>query len=350
MSELTASKSLLEARIGQLFDEAHEQLGELSDVQTWAMAAVREYCLRPAGKRLRGRLAATIALQHGASENDALRLGAIMELMQGYLLIVDDVMDKSRQRRGLPTIHILYDRQFPSNDGGFTADMCAVTLGMVVQHIAAHNLSCFENPSDIAGLTRALHQPLVLTGLGQLEDMHATLNKSGHSELAIIRKYEQKSGYYTFAMPVRCGLSLAGVMQTQSERFANEFGRFAGVAYQLHDDDSGIYGQAEIGKDNLDDIREGKYTLLVHYALQKASEADKKYLRKILGEQDATTDDLQKIRDIFEKSGARKQTNAQLISAAEAAIGVAKAGAAAWGEETAELLLNMMIQLKKATL
>ena len=77
-----------------------------------------------------------------------------------------------------------------------------------------------------------------------------------------------------------------------------------GVAYQLVDDMLGVFGDPMVtGKPSGDDIREGKRTLLINYALNSAAPADAAELTRVLGaELDAAQ--LARSRDILTASGA----------------------------------------------
>ncbi|MGH7241492.1 MAG: polyprenyl synthetase family protein, partial [Candidatus Saccharimonadales bacterium] len=77
------------------------------------------------------------------------------------------------------------------------------------------------------------------------------------------------------------------------------------VAYQLHDDYLGIWGDvAGQGKSNLDDVRDGKRTAYVGHVLTHGDEAARSRLLQILGNPDADETDLSEVRAIFEQTGA----------------------------------------------
>ena len=86
------------------------------------------------------------------------------------------------------------------------------------------------------------------------------------------------------------------------------YARPLGVAFQIADDLLGTFGAPELtGKPNASDLREGKRTLLVARALEKASTADAGKLRTQLGKPDADVDEL---RAILRRSGAEASARA----------------------------------------
>ena len=86
---------------------------DLPLIATQALDLIREFTLRP-GKRVRGALAA-MAYDYGTRQElstTGQKLAVAMELIQSYLLIVDDITDKSDFRRGEPTVHRRYEQLY----------------------------------------------------------------------------------------------------------------------------------------------------------------------------------------------------------------------------------------------
>lgn len=288
-----------------LCDFADEVQPEADDEQAvWALSTIREYALRP-GKRLRGALAACLYdVRTGQKYAEAgLSLAAVIELIHDYLLILDDVMDRSATRRGLPTVHEQYKRQF-SHIGAneFEADMMAVNVGLLVQHIASWALSRMDMNTKI--VQQIMHRNIGITGFGQMADVAGTVTRPATSE-QIIKKYYKKSSIYTFVNPLLCALALAGDTDETAQRQVEAFGLPAGLAFQLRDDWLGIFGSPEeSGKSNLDDIHEGKNTFLVQETLERCTEDQKKTLLEIIGNEQATEDDLKVVKDVMMQTGA----------------------------------------------
>ena len=172
-----------------LCEFAEEVQLEIDDEHaTWALSTIREYALRP-GKRLRGALAACLYdAKTGETYAEAgLSLAAVIELMHDYLLILDDVMDRSATRRGLPTVHEQYKRQFSYIGADeFEADMMAVNVGLLVQHIASWSLSRMDVNTKI--VQQIMHRNIGITGFGQMADVAGTVTRPTTSE-QIIKKY-----------------------------------------------------------------------------------------------------------------------------------------------------------------
>src|SRR5512140_3008556 len=80
-----------------------------------------------------------------------------------------------------------------------------------------------------------------------------------------------KSAKYTIERPLHLGAALADGSSELSAAYS-AYGLPLGEAFQLRDDVLGVFGDpAETGKPAGDDLREGKRTVLVAYAREKAT-------------------------------------------------------------------------------
>ena len=325
-----------------LCDFAEEVQLEIDDEQaTWALSTIREYALRP-GKRLRGALAACLYdAKTGETYAEAgLSLAAVIELMHDYLLILDDVMDRSATRRGLPTVHEQYRKQFSQvRADGFESDMMAINVGLLVQHIASWSLSRMD--VNIKIVQQIMHRHIGITGCGQMADVAGTITRPTTSE-QIIKKYYKKSSIYTFVNPLLCALALAGDTDKTAQQQVEAFGLPAGLAFQLRDDWLGIFGSPEeSGKSNLDDIHEGKNTFLVQETLKRCTENQKKTLLEIIGNEQATADDLNVVKDSMMQTGAVEAAQALMEQAGREACAAAQASNL-WTNDFAQLLQQVV--------
>jgi geranylgeranyl diphosphate synthase type I len=344
LDKLRDYKAEIDAEMGRFMAEAPIMFGvELSDHSRAALQHLTDYSTRT-GKRIRGSLVA-LAYDTAAGTKhakQAIQLGVVLELMQNYLLIVDDVMDKSAVRRSQPTLHELY-RELATDFGGeHEANMLAVNVGVLAQHLANLLLSTIDVPAErLPAAFRVLHTNIAATGFGQLDDLYQQPGRVVSGE-DIIHKYRLKSSYYTFVNPLQLGFTMAGFGDERVLQACSAYGEPAGIAFQLHDDYLGIFGDADkLGKPNLDDIREGKYTLLVHYTLEHAIADDAKTLRTMLGNPAASATDLEIARGIITESGALDYCQTQARHYAEQAKVALQTGSL--GDETFHSVLTALV-------
>lgn len=315
---ITRYRPALEETLQAVMSDARQQFPDLSDKSAKCFDLLTEYTLRP-GKRIRGSLLAA-AYDDASGEEFSevgLRAGAALEIVQAYLLMVDDVMDESSLRRGKPTVHRLYEEAFGSSLR--EAEMATILLGTITLTIATDVMCALDVPdAAVRQAVQWLHKDIALTNIGQLDDISQTLvRRPSYDDM--LRRYQQKTSYYTFVNPITVGRTLAG--EDDVRREAEAFGVPAGMAFQLGDDILGLYGEPEAtGKSNLDDIQEGKYTFLIHYAMEHADETQRMQLEKILGNRAANEDDLRVVQAVVAATGAYNKVKQDATLYADKAI------------------------------
>lgn len=116
-----------------------------------------------------------------------------------------------------------------------------------------------------------------------------------------------KTAKYTIERPLQIGGALGGASPRLLSTFT-AYGIPLGEAFQLRDDLIGVFGDpARTGKSNLDDLRGGKPTALLAATLSAADETERKELGRLLGRPDLDDDALGTIRQIMERTGARRR-------------------------------------------
>ncbi|WRZ79968.1 polyprenyl synthetase family protein [Streptomyces sp. NBC_01022] len=207
-----------------------------------------------------------------------LRTGAALELLQACALVHDDLMDGSLQRRGAPAMHVQLARRHWAAGMHGSAESFGTSAAVLVGDLAlawADDLlteTALGTPHGrrLHEEWRAMRTEMVA---GQYRDLHAqAARSSGVDEALAIATL--KSALYTVARPLALGASLAGaddhVLGT-----LRAAGRCAGLAFQLHDDLLGAFGDPALtGKPADDDLRSRKLTYLLALAVQLAEAAD----------------------------------------------------------------------------
>jgi geranylgeranyl diphosphate synthase type I len=126
-----------------------------------------------------------------------------------------------------------------------------------------------------------------------------------------------------FETSARCGGILGGATKRQVD-WLGEFGHYSGIAFQVIDDILGLTADEKVLKKPVgNDIREGKRTLMVVYALEKASESQRKRILETLGNKDASPEKIQETIELIESLGAidyAKQLAEKYIERAKEAL------------------------------
>lgn len=260
---------------------------------------LEEYTLR-GGKRIRACLAIFGFLCFKEFDPEIVKAAISMELIQSYLLIHDDIMDKDDTRRGGKTVHKIYEGM--ENDRHFGESM-AILAGNLANAFVAESI--IDTNFDTAAKLKAIEKiskMFVKEDYGQVEDI--IMEKAGGDSRRILNMYKFKTVPYTAEIPLFVGALLAGANENDCKIF-ELWAEKAGIAFQIQDDILGIFGnEAETGKPNDSDIKEGKNTFLIHKAMEMCSADEKEFLIKCLGNKNASEEDIEKVRTIVKHSGA----------------------------------------------
>ncbi|MEA2562884.1 MAG: geranylgeranyl diphosphate synthase, type [Acidobacteriota bacterium] len=256
-----------------------------------------------------------------------LPLALATEFLHTYLLIHDDIMDHAEMRRGQPAAHVRFrnahsQRGFHGDARDFGLSV-AILLGDLAHTWAVELASCAAaGRPELARCFAAMSEEVI--GGQYLELLVAQRRAAKEEELT--RVLRLKSGRYTAERPVQLGAILAGAAPEVIAGLAL-YGAAVGEAFQLQDDLLGMFGEAEtVGKPVGDDLREGKFTFLIHHALSAATPEQREALENALGDPGVTADEVARVQRILEETGARARVEAmieeRLLSARQALQGL----------------------------
>ncbi|GAB2914714.1 polyprenyl synthetase family protein [Rhodococcus aerolatus] len=214
----------------------------------------------------------------GETAPAALRAFAALELIQACALVHDDLMDDSDTRRGNPTVHVAFADRHRAH--GWRGDpvrfgtAAALLLGDVAMAWADDLLRASGLPAAALARAEPVWEAMRLEVLGgQYLDVLADA-AGDESPEAALRIDRFKTAAYTVERPLHLGAAVAGADADLVAAYRS-FGTDIGTAFQLRDDLLGVFGDPAVtGKPAGDDLREGKHTLLVALALQRADAAD----------------------------------------------------------------------------
>lgn len=307
--------------------------------------------LERGGKRIRGGLVmAGYEMCGGTDRGMIVQAARAIEMLQAYILIIDDIQDRSSLRRGKPTIHKLvesYHRKQklkgdPAHAGMSLALMAAISGAHIAQTVLA-NLDA--NPELKIKVLSITNRTMAITAHGQTLDIMNELVDTPTQE-DIERVLEWKTALYTVINPLQVGMVLAGA-ECEETTAISQYGHYAGKAFQITDDILGIFGdEKDLGKTPGDDIREGKGTLLVLYTLQHAAAEDKMFLRQCLGNQNLSDEDFERCRQIIKSSGALDYARRLAADNLEQAIKALDQPGNPWSREGIDFLKGLARVLK----
>lgn len=229
-----------------------------------AVTSISQYLQAGGGKRLRPILVLLCSKLIGPATDTIIRLAAVVEMLHTATLIHDDVIDYAKTRRGRPSTNAVW--------GNHTAVLAGDWLYMQAFQIALRERN-FHILDVLIGLT----QDMVEGELLQLERIgNIDISEADYMELV-----DRKTASL-FSVCARLG-TIAGGGDESAETRMGEFGWNLGMAFQLVDDILDFTSREKIlGKPVGNDLREGKVTLPLIYALKSASAEERVMIESVL--------------------------------------------------------------------
>jgi len=264
------------------------------------VSQVSRYIIAAGGKRLRPALLLLMCGALGYRGDQRLNLAAVVEFIHTATLLHDDVVDESTLRRGRATANEAFGNPASVLVGDF---LYSRAFQMMVD---AGDMRVMQT---LAEATNVIAEGEVL----QLMNMHdASLSEDGY--LLVIRSKTAK----LFEASAR----LAALLAKSSplvEKSCADYGQALGTAFQVIDDVLDYDGDVqEMGKNLGDDLREGKATLPLIIAMQRATAAERVIIEQAI--ETGGIDQMAQIIDIVQKTGALTATRAAAAAEAQRAL------------------------------
>ncbi|MDY6833610.1 MAG: polyprenyl synthetase family protein [Chloroflexota bacterium] len=289
--------------------ELERELGTAISTEAFPLHAMMRYhlgwedehgepCQVHGGKHLRSVLCLAACEATGGDWHSALPAAAALELVHNFTLIHDDIQDNSVQRRHRPTVWSIWGIAHGINAG----DGMWAAAQLELLRLQQHGVSS----QKVVTASHALGETCLKLCEGQYLDMsfENSLDIDIDNYLSMI---DRKT-----AQLFSCSLFLGALTGTDNQDLISKFacfGREIGMAFQIHDDVLGIWGDEEnTGKSTYTDIRERKKTLPIVYTLQNAHGADKEKLVSLYSHAEVSTDDANQVLRVLDTVGAKKFT------------------------------------------
>jgi geranylgeranyl diphosphate synthase, type I len=297
--------------------------------------AVFAYLQRP-GKRLRPAVLMWACGAVGGDEDLVLPAAAGVELFHTWTLVHDDLIDNDDLRRGGPTVHKLGET-FARQKLGYSEEKSreygrdlAVLTGDS-QHGWTTSLFCecaTLNGLDARVVLEVVYQleSRVVNTLIEGETLDVQYARTPIEQLSredIVHMLWMKTGVlYEFA--AKAGAMLGLGTHDDNHPYVAALSQFAskcGTAFQLQDDILGLVGEEQqLGKPVGSDVREGKKTTVVYFALRSASQEEREFLLSVLGNPEAPAGDVGKATDLMVSLGGVEKTAELALSHVNAAL------------------------------
>ena len=200
------------------------------------------------GKQMRPMMVLLFSKMFGAVTDTTYNAALALELLHTGSLVHDDVVDESMQRRGQASVNAVYNNKLAVLVGDYLLSMALAFTGR-----------CGD--PRITNLVGTLGQTLAD---GEIFQMFHSQEKQVSEEayLEIIRKKTAS----LFSTSAEVGALSVGAPEEYITR-ARQIGEYIGICFQIRDDIFDYYTN-DVGKPTGNDMREGKLTLPIIYAVR----------------------------------------------------------------------------------
>ena len=246
MTKFDEIKESISPELSRLNEIISSSLNSNSDLLNEIVATY----LKTKGKQIRPIIVILSAKFFSNINEETLHAAASIELLHNASLIHDDVVDETKKRRGNPTINSVWDNHIAVLVGDFfvsNALSCAIAAGDMRVISTVSKLGKELSTGELDQIDIAKHHSIT-------EDNYYHI--IGKKTASLFRSCVQVGGY------------TAKAPQQDIDNLAR-FVELLGLCFQIKDDIFDYFSDAEVGKPTGNDLREGKVTLPLIYALSK---------------------------------------------------------------------------------
>lgn len=248
------------------------------------LANILKYVSKTKGKELRPVLVLLTASLLGEVDSDTIQAAVSLELLHTASLMHDDVVDQTYQRRSKYSVNALWNNKIAILVGDFylskSAQISALMKNRRVTPLLAQ-LGCDLSDGELLQVSNEskliINEPLYLE---------------------VIRKKTAK----TFAFCTQAGAISANANPVDEEKL-RLFGEYLGMIFQMKDDIFDYFDSGDIGKPTGNDLKEGKMTLPLIFALQNADSKETKPILNMIRNKDFSVDKLKYMSQFVQQRG-----------------------------------------------
>lgn len=297
MTDLNA----IQRQIAPELDELRRQISDALRSSNPLMGSVVDGYLKSKGKLIRPILVILTAKLLGSVTPKVISAAAAVEMLHNASLIHDDVVDDSRLRRGRPTINSVWDNHIAVLVGDFFVSSA------LQQAISTGDIRIVNS---LASLGKLL-------SLGEIDQIY---NARSHrlDEKAYFQVISRKTASL-FVSCVEMGGYAVGAPEEQIAPM-RRFAELLGLCFQIKDDIFDYFSDEKIGKPTGNDLREGKITLPLLYALSIGSHPLTPSMLRLCANEELTSDEINTLIDFAKQAGGIDYAYSTMSRLADEAI------------------------------
>ncbi|MDO4511140.1 MAG: polyprenyl synthetase family protein [Bacteroidales bacterium] len=240
--------------------------------------------LKTKGKQIRPVLVLLSAKLFGGINEQVLNAGAAIELLHNASLIHDDVIDQSMSRRGLPTVNSVWNNHV------------AVLVG---DFFVSGALACAVRAGDMRVLNSLSRMGADLA-MGEIDQIDNARNREITEEVYMTIISRKTASLFTSCVEV--GGITAGADDDALAKM-KRFAELLGQCFQIKDDTFDYFQDPIVGKPTGNDLREGKITLPLIYALGRKELPDSDEMNKLAHKPELNDEEINRLVEYAKAGG-----------------------------------------------
>ena len=282
-------------------DQVEREIGLEAVASVDAVTYISQYLQSGGGKRLRPILGFRCGKLLGESNPSLVQMAAVVEMIHTATLVHDDVIDMAKTRRGRPSINVVWGNHISVLAGDWL-------------YMQAFQVALRQRSFGVLDVLIELTQRMVEGELLQLE----RIGKIAVTEADYMELIDRKTASL-FSACARMGALTSGADESAETRLG-EYAWNLGIAFQLIDDILDFTSREKIlGKPVGNDLREGKVTLPLIYALESADAEERKLVETVLADGNYDQVPFAKILHILHRHGGIERAQERAESFTEKA-------------------------------
>src|ERR1700761_649432 len=236
----------------------------------------------------------TLLFGRSLSKDEAFKaaaLGWMVELLQAFFLVADDIMDDSKTRRGSPCWYRM------PNVGMIAINDSFMLEGSIYVLLKKY----FREEKSYVDLLELFHEVTFQTELGQTCDLltapedHVDLSNFNLDKYTFIVIY--KTAYYSFYLPVALAIHYAGHASPKNLKTAHDILIPMGEYFQVQDDYLDAFADPSVLGKIGTDIQDNKCSWLINQALNIVTPEQRKLLDENYGRKDSAAE--AKVKELY---------------------------------------------------
>jgi geranylgeranyl diphosphate synthase type I len=311
---LSRQREFISRHLNNWFTHEQARYEKIIPDMHYSFKRVLGFC--QSGKMIRGALVLLLSKIHSKNfdqqwDKNALHLAAAMELFQSFLLIHDDIMDRDPIRRGQPAVYMQYakdmEQHFRTNNENSIrlGEALGICVGDITNFLGYEMISSCSLPGELkAKLFSVVNYELTRVGLAQMQDVAWSGTRTSIPTTdAVLNMYINKTGRYTFTLPMILGANLGKATELELSNLY-ELGDILGILFQIRDDEIGIFGDEKItGKPVGSDIEEGKKTIFLSELFSRCNDQEHNTIMTILNNSNINKHQINSIIELMKTKG-----------------------------------------------